>query len=479
MRDIPHTSTLQDCVDHILEHGEELPPLASSPARSSSASDTPTSVISPASNDMYYIPPSGPPPAHSMRSSVFAAPTESSPAAPFTAQNVNSPSNHANTTFATSRDPRSDLERFEAILAEEQTMRESLYDDIKDIGIKVYKMMREFFDEELSKRRVEYGLSLADVGEIPVLPPTNQSNNPFVTLVDSERVPPLPPRRHPDPPSTLGSASTTLTLPMTVPNVSTPPTTQPPSNSAVAQDPIISGVDPGAVNYPNQKFIPPSTELANILSSVTDHFESSPVIQEARSAINTLHSEMEGKVSGLRFGQSSTGKSSIFAPGGSEQQRRAEEHSQKISHLYSTNQYEAATRLEKEYQDHEKQLILENKERELYQWKRQFWSPARDHLFAELEKAFAEYAILEGLLKTEAGTAPGQVPRIRLDVLETVRALEQVADLRDRVGYEGLDNLENEIRQKEYELKVQAALDGAERAGSWGTSEFVSRTGCP
>jgi hypothetical protein len=100
--------------------------------------------------------------------------------------------------------------------------------------------------------------------------------------------------------------------------------------------------------------------------------------------------------------------------------------------------------------------------------------PARDHLFTELEKVFAEYAILEGLLKTEVGTAPGQVPRIKLDALEAVRALEQIADLRDRVGYEGLDDLEDEVRQRDHDLKVEAALDAAERAGTWGTSEIVS-----
>jgi hypothetical protein len=133
--------------------------------------------------------------------------------------------------------------------------------------------------------------------------------------------------------------------------------------------------------------------------------------------------------------------------------------------------------LEKEYQDNEKQLILGSKEREFEQWKQQFWSPTRDHLFAELEKVFAEYTVLEDLLKAAVDTAPGQVSRIKLDVLDAVRALEQVVDLRDQVGYEGLDKLEDEIRQREHDLKVQAALDAAERAGTWGTSEIVS-PGC-
>jgi hypothetical protein len=403
-----------------------------------------------------------------------AAPTLASS---FAALNVNSRPTHADAPFVTSHNPRSDLERFEAILAEEQTMRESLYEDRKEMGIKVYKMMKNFFDDELSKRRVEYGLSLADVGETPVVPPTSKSNNPFVPRLGSECTPSLPPRRNPEPSSTvstLGTASAMPTPQIPVPSISAPPTMQSFPKLTWTHDPNI--YDPCAVYYPNREFVPPSKELAKVLSSVTDHFESSSAIQESRSAVNTLRTGMEGKVSALRFAQSST-DSSIFAPGGEKQQRRAEEHSQKISHLYSTNQFEAASRLEKEYQDHEKQLIRENKESEFEQWKQQFWSPARDHLFTELEKVFAECAILEGLLKTEVGTAPGQVHRLKLDALEVVRALEQVVDLRDRVGYEGLDNLEDEVRQRDHDLKVGAALDAAERAGTWGTSEFVSR-GC-
>lgn len=477
IRDTPLTGDLQARVDHILEHEQELPPLASFPVPPLSTSNTAASVPSPSLNNMYYAPPPGPPPARSTGSSVPAAPTDSSLAAPFPVPNVNAPPGQSGLRFVTSRDPRSDLERFEAILAEEQAMRESLYEDRKEIGVKVYKMMKDFFGEELSKRRIEYGLSLEDVGETRVVPPTNQSRNPFVGVLVSEQTPQLPPRRKPAPPgtvSTVGVASATPTPPMPVPNISTSSTTQPLPKSTCTRDTNIR--DPCAVYYPNREFIPPSTELANILSSVTDHFESSPVIQESRSALNALRSEMESKVSDFRFAQSSTSSSSIFAPGGTEQQRRAEEHSQKISHLYLTNQLEAASRLEKEYQDYEKQLIRENKECEFEQWKRQFWSPARDHLSAELEKVFAEYAVLEGLLKTEVGTATVQVTRVKLDALEAVRALEQVADLRDRVGYEGLDNLEDEIRQREHDLKVQAALDAAERAGAWGTSEFVSRT---
>ena len=358
-------------------------------------------------------------------------------------------------------------------------MRESLYGDRKEMGIKVYKMMKDFFDGELSKRRVEFGLSLADVGESPVVPLINKGNNPFVPRMDSECTPPLPLRRNQDPlstVSTLGAASATPTPQTLVPSNSAPPTTQSPPRSTWIRDPNI--YDPCAVYYPNREFIPPSKELAIVLSSVTDHFESSPVIQESRSASNILRSRMEGEVSELRlrFAQFSTNSPSIFAPGGEEQQRRAEEHSQKISHLYSTSQFEAASRLENLYQYDEKQLIGEDKEREFEQWKQQFWSPARDHLFDELEKVFAEYAILEGLLKSDVGTAPGQVPRIKLDTLEAVRALEQVADLRDQVGYEGLDNLEDEVRQKDHDLKVDTALDAAERAGTRGTSEIVSRS---
>lgn len=420
---------------------------------------------------MYYTPPHGPPPVQPTRSSVSAAPTESSLAA---ALNVNVPPNNASHRSGISRDPRSDLERFEAILAEEQTMRESLYEGRKEMGIKVYKMMKDFFDEELSKRRVEYGLSLADVGEAAAVPPTNQSSNPFVPRVDSEPKPPLPPRRNPGPSSTVSTlsiANATPNLSMPVPTVLAPSTTQPPPRSTLSRDTNIP--DPCAIYYPNREFIPPSSELAKILSSITDHFESSPLIQESQSALNILRSEMRDKVSA----QFSTSSSSIFASGGAEQKRRAEEHSQKISHLYSTNQSEAASRLEKEYQDNEKRLTQDNKEREFEQWKQQFWGPTRDHLFAELEKVFAEYTVLEDLLKTQVGTAPGQVPRIKLDALGAVRALEQVADLRDRVGYEGLDKLEDEIRQRDHDLKVQAALDAAERAGTWGTSEIVS-LGC-
>jgi len=474
IRDTLLTNDLQARIDHILEHEQELPPLTSFPVPSFATPNAPTSVALPPLNNIYYTPPHGPPPAQPARSSVSAAPTETSLTTSIAAPNVSVPPNRASHRFVTSQDPRSDLERFEAILAEEQTMRESLYEDRKEMGIKVYKMMKDFFNEELSKRRAEYGLSLVDVGEAAVVPPTNQSNNPFVRHADSEPTPPLPPRRNRDPPSmvsTLGMANATPSLSMPVPSISASSTMQQPPRSTCSHDPNIR--NPCAVYYPNREFIPPSSELAKILSSITDHFDSSPLIQESRSALNVLRSEMEGKVSDLRFAQSSTSSSSIFAPGGTEKQRRAEEHSQKISHLYSTNQFEAASRLEKEYQDNEKQLIQDIKERELEQWKQQFWSPARDHLFTELEKVFAEYTILESLLKAEVGTAPGQGPRIKLDALDAVRALERIADLRDRVGYEGLDKLEDEVRQRDHDLKVQTALDAAERAGTWGTSEIV------
>ena len=409
-----------------------------------------------------------------MQSSVSAAPVEPSLVASFAALNVHPPPSHAGISSVTSQDPRSGLERFKAILAEEQTMRKSPDQDRKEMGIKVYKMMKDFFDEELSKRRVEYGLNHADVGETAVVPAINLDNNP---LVRRACTPPLPQRRKLDLPSTASSLAVGNAPPtMHVRSRSAPPpTTRPIPNSMWTRDPNI--YDSCAVYYPNREFIPPSTELAKALSSITDRFESSHVIQESRSALNILRSEMEGKVSDLRYAQSSTGSSSILAPGGAGQQRRVEGHLEKISHLYSTGQMEAASRLEKEYQDNEKQLIRENKEREFEKWKQQFWSPARDHLFAELEKVFAEYVLLEDLLKTEVGTAPGQVPRIKLDVLEAVRALEQLADLRDRVGYEGLDKLEDEIRQRDHDLKVQATLDAAERAGTWGTSEFVSSSG--
>jgi len=467
--DTPLTVGLQARIDHILEHEKERPPLASFPVPSPPALNTQAPVNLPPLGNMYYTAPPGPPPAQ-MWSSVSTTPTL---AASFARPSVGALQNHANLPVVTSQGPQSELEKFEAILAEEQTMRESLYEGRKEIGIKVYKMMKDFFDEELSKRRVEYGLNLADVGENTVVPPPHKSNNPFVPREVSEPTPPLPPRRNPDSPgavSTLRAASAVQTA--LIPAAS--PSTQPPQNSTWTRDPNI--YDPCLVYYPNREFIPPSKELSNILSSVTDHFESSPVIQESRSALNVLRSGMEGKVSELRFAQSSTGSSSIFAPGGEEQQKRAEEHSQKISLLYSTSQFEAASRLEKEYQDYEKQLIQENKRQEFEKWKQQFWSPARDHLFTELEKVFAEYTILEGLLKTEVGTAPGQVSRIKLDVLEAVRSLEKIADLRDRVGYEGLDNLEDEVRQRDHDLKVEAALDAAERAGTWGTSEIVSRS---
>ena len=461
--DTPLTSGVQARVDHILEHEQELPPIASFPVPSSSALNTPKPAHSTPLNNMSYAAPPGPPPTQ-MWSSVSTAPTL---AAPFAGLNINTPPNHANVPTMSSQDPRSDLQRFEAILAEEQTMRESLYEDRKEIGIKVYKMMKDFFDEELSKRRVEYSLSPSDVGETPVVPPASRANNPFVPRVEPERPPSLPPRQRPDSSgtvSTLGAASALLTplVAISLHNTSSPP--QLPRTH-----------DPCAVYYPNREFIPPSKELTKVLSLVTGRFESSPVIQESRSALNVLRSGMEGKISELRYAQSSSNSSSTFAPGGQEQQKRAEEHSQKISQLYSTGQFEAASRLEKEYQDNEKQLIQENKQREFEQWKQQFWSPARDHLFAELEKVFAEYAILEGLLKTEIGTAPGQVPRIKLDALEAVRALEQIADLRDRVGYEGLDNLEDEVRQRDHDLRVETALDAAEKAGTWGLSEIVSR----
>lgn len=462
--DTPLTSGLQARVDHILEHEQELPPIASFPVPSPAASNTPIPAHSPPLNNMYYTAPPGPPPTQ-MWSSVSTAPIL---AAPFAGLNINTPPNHANVPVVTSRDPHSDLQRFEAILAEEQTMRESLYEDKKEIGIKVYKMMKDFFDEELAKRRVEYDLSPTDVGETPVVRPASRTNNPFVPRVESVRPPSLPPRQIPDPSgavSTLGVASALLTplVPISLHNISSPP--------------HVTWIhDPCAVYYPNREFIPPSKELTNVLSLATGHFESSPVIQESRSALNVLRSGMEGKISELRYAQSSSDSSSVCAPGGEEQQKRAEEHSQKISQLYSTSQFEAATRLEKEYQDNEKQLIRENKQREFEQWKQQFWSPARDHLFTELEKVFAEYAILEGLLKTEVGTVPGQVARIKLDALEAVRALEQIADLRDRVGYEGLDDLEDEVRKRDHDLKVEAALDAAEKAGTWGTSEIVSRS---
>ena len=465
--DTPLTSGLQARVDHILEHEQELPPTASFPVPSFSASNTPTPAHLPASNNMYYTAPPGPPPTQ-MWSSVAPAPTL---AASFAGLNLNTPPNHAKLPVVASQDPRSALERFEAILAEEQTMRESLYEDRKEMGIKVHKMMKDFFDEELSKRRVEYGLSLTDVGETPAVPPTNKSNNPFVPRVEPERPPPLPLRQNTNSSgaiSMLGAvnAAHTPLIPSTSSNTQSPP------NLTWTRDSNI--YDPCAVYCPNRVFIPPSKELANVLSSVTGQFESSRVIQESRSALPVLRSGMEGKLSELRFAQSDS--SSILAPGRDEQQRRGEEHSQKISHLYSTSQFEAASRLEKEYQDYEKQMIRENKGREFEQWKQQYWSPARDHLFTELEKVFAEYAILEDLLKTEVGTAPGQVPRIKLDALEAVRALEQIADLRDRVGYEGLDDLEDEVRKRDHDLKVEATLDAAEKAGTWGTSEFVSRS---
>lgn len=466
--DTPLDIGLQARIDHILEHERELPPFASLPVPPLPALNAPIPVNLPPSGNMYYPAPPGPPPAQ-LWSSVSAAPTL---AASFAGPNVNAPPSHAKLPVVTSQDPRSDLERFEAILAEEQTMRESLYEDRKDIGVKVYKMMKDFFDEELSKRRVEYGLSLTDVGENPAIPPTNKINNPFVPQEDSERIPPLPPRRNPVPSGAVSTLSAVSAARTPLIPSATPSTQSPPDSSCYTHDPTI--YDPCAVYYPNREFIPPSKELTNVLSSVTDHFESSPVIQESRSALNVLRSGMEGKVSELRFAQSSTDSSSILALSGEEQQRRAEEHSQKISHLYSTSQFETASRLEKEYQNYEKQLIRENKRREFEQWKQQFWSPARDHLFTELEKVFREYTILEGLLKTEVGTAPGQVPRIKLDALEAVRALEQIADLRDRVGYEGLDNLEDEVRQRD--LKVEAALDAAGSAGTRGTSEIVSRS---
>ena len=469
--DTPLTSGLQARVDHILEHEQQLPPVASFPVPSFSASNTPTPPRLPPSNNTYYTAPPGPPPTQ-MWSSVSTAPTLAASFAALNVDtNVDTPPSHAKLPFVSSQDPRSALEKFEAILAEEQTMRESLYEDRKEMGIKVYKMMKDFFDEELSKRRVEYGLSLMDVGETPVVPPTNKSNGPFVPRVEPERPPPLPLRQNPDPSGAkfmLGAANAAQTprIPSTSSNPQSPP------NLTWTRDSNI--YDPCAVYYPNRVFIPPSKELANVLSSVTGQFESSRVIQESRSALPILRSGMEGKLSELRSAQSSSDSSSISAPGLDEQQRRAEEHSQKISHLNSTSQFEAASRLEKEYQDYEKQLTRENKEREFERWKQQYWGPARDHLFAELEKVFAEYAILEGLLKTEVGTAPGQVPRIKLDALEAVRALEQIADLRDRVGYEGLDDLEDEVRQRDNALKVEATLDAAERGGTWGTSEIVS-----
>ena len=471
--DTPLDIGLQPRIDHILEHEKEPLPFAGLPVPPRPALNAPIPVHLPPLGNMHFPAPPGPPPAQ-LWSSVSAAPTL---AASFAGPNINALPDHAKLPVVTSQDPRSDLERFEAILAEEQTMRESLYDDRKEIGVKVYKMMKDFFDEELSKRRVEYGLSLTDVGENPAVPPTNKINNPFVPREDSEHIPPLPPRRNPVPSgavSTLSAASAASAVQTPLIPPATPSTQSLPKSTCYTHDPTIH--DPCAVYYPNREFIPPSKELTKVLSSVTDHFESSPVIQESRSALNVLRSGMEGKGSELRFAQSSTDSSSILALSGEEQQRRAEEHSQKISHLYSTSQFEAASRLEKEYQDYGKQLIRENKRHEFEQWKQQFWSPARDHLFTELEKVFSEYAILEGLLKTKVGTAPGQVPRIKLDALEAVRALEQMADLRDRVGYEGLDNLEDEVRQRDHDLNVEAALDAAESAGTWGTSEIVSHS---
>jgi hypothetical protein len=285
--DTPLTSGLQARIDHILEHETELPPLPSFPVPSPSASNT-----------QYRAPP-GPPPAQ-VWSSLTTAPTL---AASFAGPNVSPLQHHGKIPVVTSQDPKSDLERFEAILAEEQTMRESLYEDRKEIGIKVYKMMKDFFDEELSKRRVEYGLSLADVGENPVVPPSHKSNNPFVTRGDSDSAPPLPPRQNPDPQgavSTLSAASAAQT-PL-IPSVS--PSTQPTPNSTSTHDPNI--YNPCLIYYPSREFIPPSKELTNVLSSVTDHFETSPVIQESRSTLNVLRSRMEGKVSELRFAQSST-----------------------------------------------------------------------------------------------------------------------------------------------------------------------------
>ncbi|KIM32218.1 hypothetical protein M408DRAFT_41689, partial [Serendipita vermifera MAFF 305830] len=125
----------------------------------------------------------------------------------------------------------------------------------------------------------------------------------------------------------------------------------------------------------------------------------------------------------------------------------------------SKNDWATATRLEEEYKQQESRIRQQESSRKHQEYCQTFLDPAKEHILAAFAELHPLYAELERILEDD--------DNLELDVVRAVRALEEVSDLMEQ-GMTELENMEDDRRNREFELQRQIITDDTSRSDPWG-----------
>ena len=225
------------------------------------------------------------------------------------------------------------------------------------------------------------------------------------------------------------------------------------------QKPTSDVYDPIAVYDPTRTLLPPLESIQEI-RVVTGYEEDEPVENAKKRALE-IHSRMSEEVSNLRWSSGILNAS----PYDDAFNRRAEEHSTKLTGLHLRGDWDAANRLEQEYSQRE-HSIRQQKDRTDFQiYCREYLDPMTE----KVHKAFAEvhpiYAEIKRYLEED---------NWELDVVRAIAALEQVSETME-LGMQTLAELEDERLRRELDLQRHIITDDTNRSDPFGDVSKVCR----